>query len=80
MSSDARGATTVQKKIEVAKDCQKWIKQKFLQHLLAGADDLVVIGNQIPFLILIEVFDNSRVKYGSHRVDIQFLSLGSSRY
>ena len=49
MSSDARGATTVEKKIEVAKDCQKWVKQKFLQHLLAGADDLVVIGNQIPF-------------------------------
>ena len=31
-------------------------KKKFLQHLRAGADDLVVIGNQIPFFILIEVF------------------------
>ena len=79
MSSDARGATTVEKKMKVAKDCQKWLKQKFLQYLLAGADDLVVIGNQISFFILIEVFDNSRVKYGSNRVDIQFLSLGSSR-
>ena len=48
-------------------------KQMFLQHLLARADDLVVIGNQIPFSILIEVFDNSRVKYGSNGVDIQFL-------
>ena len=56
MRSDARGATTVEKKIEVANDCKKWVKQKFLQHLLAGADDLVVIGNQILFLILIEVF------------------------
>ena len=65
-----RGATTVEKKIEVAKDCQKWLTQKFLQHLLARAEDLVVIGNQILFFILIEVFDNSRVKYGSNRVDI----------
>ena len=73
MSSDARGATTVEKKIEVAKDYQKWVKQKFLQHLLARATDLEVIGNQIYFFILIEVFDNSRVKYGSNRVDIQFL-------
>ena len=37
------------------------------------ADDLVVIRNQILFFILNEVFDNSRVKYGSNRVDIQFL-------
>ena len=73
MSSDARGATTVEKNIEVAKDCHKWVKQKFLQHLLKGADDLVVIGNNIPFFILIEVFDNSRVKYGSSGLDIQFL-------
>ena len=56
MSSDARRATTVEKNIEVAKDCQKWVKQKFLQHLLARATDLVVIGNQIPFFILIGVF------------------------
>ena len=73
MSSYATGATTVEKKIEVAKDCQKRVKQKFLQHLLARADDLVIIGNEIPFFILIEVFDNSRVIYGSTRVDIQFL-------
>ena len=37
MSSDAGEATTLEKKIEDAKDCVKWIKQKFLQHLLAGA-------------------------------------------
>ena len=74
-SSDARGATTVEKKGEVAKDYQKWVKQMFLQHLLAGADDLVVIGNQIPFFILIEVFDNSMVKYGSNGVDIHFFNL-----
>ena len=73
MSSDARRATTVAKKIEVAKDYRKWLKHKFLEHLLARADDLVVIRNQIPFFILIEVFDNSRVKYGSNTVDIQFL-------
>ena len=73
MGNDARGATTVEKKIEVAKDCQKWVKQTFLQHMLARADDLVVFKNQIPFFILIEVFDNSRVKYGSNTVDIQFL-------
>ena len=70
MGSDARGATTVQKKIEVAKDCKKWAKRKFLQHLLTGADDLVVIENHIPFFILIEVFDNFRVKYGSNRFDM----------
>ena len=73
MSIDARGATTVGKKIEVAKDYQKWLKQKFLQHLLARVNDLVVIGNQLPFFILIKEFENSRVKYGSNRVDIQFL-------
>ena len=74
-SSDARGATTVEKKGEVSKDYQKWVKQTFFQHLLAGADDLVVIGNHIPFFILIEVFDNSRVKYGSNTVDIHFFNL-----
>ena len=57
----------------MTRHCHKWVKQNFLKHLLAGADDLVVIGNQIRFFILIEVFDNSRVKYGSNRVDIQFL-------
>ena len=49
MCSDARGATSVEKKGEVAKDCQEWVKQKCLQHLLARGDDLVVIGNHIPF-------------------------------
>ena len=75
MGSDTRGATNIEKKGEVAKDYQKWVKQTFLQHLLARADDLVFIGNQIPFFILIKVFHNSRVKYGSNRVDIQFLNL-----
>ena len=70
MTSDAKGETTVQKNMEIANDFQKSVKQKFLQPLLARADGLMVIGNQIPFFILIEVFDNSRVKYGSNRVDI----------
>ena len=70
MINDARGATTIEKKIEVAKDCQKWAKQKILQQLLARAHRLVAIRNQIPIFILIEVFDNSRVKCRYNKVDI----------
>ena len=75
MGSDARGVTTIKKKIKVVKDCLKWVKQTFLQHLLLGADDLVVIGNQIPFSYSLRYLTIPGLNMGLRELTSNFFNL-----